>query len=214
MLGQTLHCRALNVPKDKAVVSELQICPHILKERKNRFAKQLNRLSPRPFFPTIHLCSICSTIPFSSLPPPPLPSGFFPIADEDNLPELFYDGSERISKDSALGFPWHENLDALDTSAKLCPLCKLIQKGVKAWLPFYNEASANSKPFVKFNKSKASTPRGQQLWLAKRFGEGPGFIVLVRGSNEARRLILLTAVRFSVEASTYSRNSPGKWSFH
>jgi hypothetical protein len=153
------------------------------------------------------LCTICSTIPFASLPPPPLPSGSIRIADKDNLPELWYEDSKELATDSVLGFKWHENLDALAVSANSCPLCDLTQKGAQAWLELYEDASNNDKAFVEFNKSHSSIPQGKQLWLTKRFGGGPGFIVLLRGRKNARRVILLAAVSFAVRTGRYSNRS-------
>jgi len=142
------------------------------------------------------LCSICSNIPFFSLPQPHALSSFTRIADNDDMPELISD-RKQIADDSALGLPWHEDIDALATFAKICPLCSLVQKGVQSWLDLYEDALRNNKGFVEFHASLTPIPTGEQLWLTKRYGGGPGFIVLVR--NRARRgTILLTGVSFGV----------------
>jgi hypothetical protein len=154
--------------------------------------------------PTMTLCITCASIPFSSLPSPPAPYTSTRIADEENLTELWYKDSKEVTKDSVLGFKWHESVDALATSAKTCPLCELAQKGVQEWLDKYKEVTEKNKVYAEFQTNKSLIPRDQQLWLTKRFGGAPGFIVLVRGPISPRRVVLLTGVSFAVEAGTYS----------
>lgn len=156
------------------------------------------------------VCNLCSTIPFSSLPPPSLPTGSSRIGDQDHLPVLWYDESEADAKDSSLGFKWHQDLDALAASAKICTVCNLVQKGSEAWLDRYNDVSKNNLSFNEFREGKPTIPSGQQLWLTKRFGGGPGFIVLVRSLKNRQRLqvILLAGVSFAVESGMYSKYSP------
>jgi hypothetical protein len=194
----------------KAAVSELQT---FFQTRRSIYQTACSALAEL-IFSLMALCRTCSTIPFLSLPPPPLPTGSTRIADKVNLPELWYDDSEVVTKDSPLGLQWHENLDALAVSAKICPLCDLAQKGAQTWLDLYEDASKNNKLFVEFHKSNSTIPTGQQLWLTKRFGGGPGFIVLVRGPKEVQRVILLTGVSFAVEAGKYSKGSPEQCSMH
>jgi hypothetical protein len=149
------------------------------------------------------LCSTCSIVPFSSLPPAPLPTSSTLIAGETNLPELWFKDSETVTEHSDLGFPWHEKLDALAASAKLCPLCELVQKGAQAWIDRYEENSKNNKSFVEFNKNNSSIPSSQRLWMTKRYGGGPGFIVLVRGEKDSQRVVLLAGVGFAVDEGMY-----------
>jgi hypothetical protein len=150
------------------------------------------------------LCSVCATVPFLSLPSPLSQNGSIRIADKEELPELWYTDTEQVPKNSALGFPWHEHIDALAASAKICPLCELVQNGVQSWLDLYKDVSTNSKHFAEFHKNDSSVPSGKQLWLTKRFGGGPGFLVLVRNPKNAKRVYLLTGVSFAVEAGAYS----------
>jgi hypothetical protein len=152
------------------------------------------------------LCNLCSTVPFSSLPSPLSATRYTRIADNDNLPALFYKDAEAVDREYATGFSWHEDLDALAASAKTCSLCALVQKGIDAWLDRYNDALANDKLFVEFHESQAPIPHGERLWLKKRFGGAPGFVVSVRNPKKRNQVIVLAGVSFAVEASTWSGN--------
>ncbi|RYP71211.1 hypothetical protein DL769_004731 [Monosporascus sp. CRB-8-3] len=164
------------------------------------------------------LCSLCLTIPFSSLPPGPKDPGYIRIADKNELPQFYWPSSATTPppKDP-LGFPWHADLAALAASAAStdCPLCKLAQTGAEIWIGHYHEAEKNNRLFREFNHERV--PEGQQLWLTRRFfrdgiGSGverDGFAVLVRDpDNPARGINLLTGVAFSVPAE-----SPLAWKY-
>jgi hypothetical protein len=129
-----------------------------------------------------------------------MPRGHTRIADQDDLPELLYTDNEAVTEDSALGFPWHENLDALAASAKLCPLCAIVQKGAESWINLYDDAWKNNPIFVEFNGKSSSRPTGQRLWLTKRVGGAPGFLVLVRNPKKKKGVMLLSGVSFACEA--------------
>ena len=76
------------------------------------------------------------------------------------MPELWYE-QNTAARDSPLGFPWHENLDALAASAGGCPLCDLIQKGARSWLDLYGDALQNNS-FIEFDgHSRSPIPRYQ-----------------------------------------------------
>ncbi|RYP53734.1 hypothetical protein DL768_001334 [Monosporascus sp. mg162] len=164
------------------------------------------------------LCSLCLTIPFSSLPPGPDDEGFMRIADKTELPQLrWISGVTKPPPKDPLGFPWHADLAALAASAAStdCPLCKLAQAGAEIWIGHYREAEKNNRLFREFDRQRV--PEGQQLWLTRRFFPGSvrsgierdGFAVLVRDpDNPATSINLLTGVAFSVPAE-----SPLAWKY-
>lgn len=149
------------------------------------------------------LCGICSATPFSSLPNAPNHTTCSLLADKEDMPELWYNDPTLVLEDSALGYPWHENMDTLAASAKFCPLCGFLQKGVQSWLDLYEDALRNDKYFREFHQRDSPIPTGQQLWLTKRSGGAPGFIVLV-WSGKSGRAYVLTGVSFGIEAGMCS----------
>ncbi|RYP20970.1 hypothetical protein DL765_002507 [Monosporascus sp. GIB2] len=164
------------------------------------------------------LCSLCLTIPFSSLPPGPKNAGSIRIADNTELPQLYWSSFTTMAppKDP-LGFPWHADLAALAASAAStdCPLCKLAQTGAEIWIGHHREAEKNNRFFREFHHERV--PEGQQLWLTRRFFHGgvgsgverDGFAVLVRDPDRpATGINLLTCVAFSVPAE-----SPLAWKY-
>ena len=62
-----------------------------------------------------------------------------------------------------------------------------------------------TKSLQEFDKGHSLVPTGQRLWLTKRFGKGPGFVVLVRNSTTINNVVVLTAVSFGVEAGMCSK---------
>ncbi|KAK7972559.1 hypothetical protein PG988_006693 [Apiospora saccharicola] len=118
-------------------------------------------------------CSLCSTIPFGSLPDPPSYQGFSRIGDQSECP-------------------------ALSIEPTSCPLCAIVQEGFQRWLGFF-EDSRRSKFYTEFNDVyKDTVPHGQRLLLTKRFGGGPGFVVFAKQPARRFGLYLLTGVVFSV----------------
>jgi hypothetical protein len=115
-----------------------------------------------------------------------------------------YIDAEAVDRDCDTSFPWHENLDALAASAKVCSLCGLVQKGVEAWLERYNDALTNDKLFMEFHESHSPIPHGERLWLKKRFGEAPGFVVFVRNLKKRNQVMVLAGVSFAVEVGMWS----------
>jgi hypothetical protein len=147
------------------------------------------------------LCSTCSAVPFFSLPEPLKISGFFRIADRSNLPEFRYGDGNEFSESTSLGVAWHESLDHLGTSAKSCTLCGLVQEGIESWIHEFDDARKNCKSFIEFDAEHHDIPQGERLWLTRRYGGGPGFIVLARNPKARKSVIMLTGVSFSVESS-------------
>lgn len=152
------------------------------------------------------LCSLCQSIPVSSLPTAQQPNGSIYIGDNRELVELWYKDKEAPLKDP-LGFPWHEDLDALAKSAKTgCPLCVLVQTGAQTWIDRYRHEGQNNKLFKEFHEHREPFPEGQRLWLTKRFGGADGFILLVRNPKSDIGVNLLTGVGFSVESGMIHRH--------
>ncbi|KAK7917749.1 hypothetical protein PG985_011357 [Apiospora marii] len=150
------------------------------------------------------ICSLCSTIPFGSLPDPPSYESWFRIGDQSECPAF----SVKPTENDAYGLPWHQDLASLATVSNACPLCAVVQEGFQKWLGYFEE-SRRTEFFTEFKDVYNETvPHGQRLFLVKRFGGGPGFIVLAKQPAMRKRLCLciLTGVVFSV-----SKENP---SFH
>ncbi|KAI1146671.1 HET-domain-containing protein [Nemania diffusa] len=144
------------------------------------------------------ICAACQSIPFSTLPEPPK-HGFSRIGDHSDLPSLWPNDEGTYQKDQ-IGFPWHADLAALASSAPACLLCRIVQAGVRQWCE--KQETALQTPFyVAFRDSyQHPAPEGQQLYLTKRTGGAPGFLVYVQ-SKVKRSIDLLTGVAFSVEST-------------
>lgn len=157
------------------------------------------------------LCDLCLTIPFLSLPSPPL----FPISSARNaeLREGFSLEGEEIRNGRGeigvpIGFPFHRDLDALQSSAETCPLCEIVQGGVRAWIDIWDDEdarchSSSSEPSA--FRDRQPIPMGQQLWLTACANGAQGFYVWAKNPTRRVRpgLNLLTTVGFSVESSRY-----------
>lgn len=150
------------------------------------------------------LCTLCQTIPFDTLPSVPESVqnlGTF-ITDNYRLPQL--GGLKRDSndskEDSLPGFPWHESLASLQQHAEAeCPLCIVVQAGVQIWLDNFRREEKEYRGWNEFTRNSHAIPSGQRLWLAKRFGGGDGFVILVENPlNSYGGLYLLTGVNFCV----------------
>ncbi|KAK8102131.1 heterokaryon incompatibility protein-domain-containing protein [Apiospora sp. TS-2023a] len=140
------------------------------------------------------VCSLCSTIPFESLPDPPSYQGFSRIGDQSECPAL----SVNAAQDGLYGFPWHHDLASLATASSSCPLCAIVQQGFQRWLGFFEE-SRRTEFYTEFKDVYDDTvPHGQRLFLTKRFGDGPGFLVFAKQPARRSSLCLLTGVVFSV----------------
>ncbi|KAK8096054.1 hypothetical protein PG999_014076 [Apiospora kogelbergensis] len=139
------------------------------------------------------VCSLCSTIPFGSLPDFPPHETWFRTYDNSECPMLL----RRSMQNEPHGFPWHQNLDSLAAASRSCPLCAIVHQGFQMWLGHYEESrqTAFYQEFKDFYDDAA--PHGQRLFLSRRIGGGPGFDVFAREPG-GRGNYLLTGVVFSV----------------
>lgn len=149
------------------------------------------------------LCSLCLTVPWLSLPPPGKDLIVARVADKDEMLVVHYNRSADGVPDSQapqqpMGFPFHENLETLAFSAKLCLLCGVIQNGVQAWINHWEEAAKNNKGFIEFDIHRHPIPTKQKLWVTKCYGGAMGFYVWAE-HPEKKSLYMLTAVAFSVD---------------
>lgn len=146
------------------------------------------------------LCTLCQSIPFSSLP------GFLDdsmeswcIGDNEDLIAVWPCTDDSKAPGDPLGFRFQDNMEAVAASADLCVLCAVIQTGAQAWIDHYRHAE------LQYGLAKwYQFPSGQKLWLAKRPGGAEGFVVLVRNPGHEKNVYLLTGVGFSVEAGEFS----------
>lgn len=152
------------------------------------------------------LCSICQSIPFSSLPDPPNSIGCIYVGDNKELPILI-PHDRNAPPDDQLWFAWHQHLDALAESAATgCSLCVLVHAGAQTWMKHYQHESETNKGFKEFREDRMLVTKGQALYLTKRFGGAAGFIVLVRPKATSRGTYLLTGVGFSVDGGAFHGN--------
>lgn len=111
-----------------------------------------------------------------------------------------------------IGFPWHEDIAALAASAACCALCAVVQAGIDAWQELYRDIEENNKGFIEFHKDKEPMPgRGDRLWLAKRFSDAPGFVVLIRAPRLKSSVYLMTGVAFATEEGGMGHRSRIDW---
>lgn len=143
------------------------------------------------------VCSLCSTIPFGSLPDFPPHENWFRTYDNSECPMLI----RRSMQNEPHGFPWHQNLDSLAAASRSCPLCAIVHQGFQMWLVHYEESrqTAFYQEFKDFYED--AVPHGQRLFLSRRIGGGPGFDVFAREPG-GRGNYLLTGVVFSVSKGT------------
>lgn len=156
------------------------------------------------------LCDTCLAIPFTSLPPfRPCKSSILKYRSRDNnnnnnnnkrhhgggklLPVVSW--HDLFSKEQIrfrdFGVPYHENLEALASSAaatkNLCSLCELVWEAAQAWR-YHLE---------RFEKEKI---REQQLWITACHGGVPGLYVWIP-KPKSYNWFMLAAVGFSVDSS-------------
>ncbi|KAF2670489.1 hypothetical protein BT63DRAFT_239438 [Microthyrium microscopicum] len=123
------------------------------------------------------LCSACSSIPFSSLPPFPswLPYAHIPSAiEKDLVPFLQNPHPEPINLQRPLGLPHHQSPDLLRQSAQTCGLCSLILAGYNRVLEARERHVADE---VGRFYDEAGGPDGRFWVCARREGQ-QGFLVL------------------------------------
>ena len=131
------------------------------------------------------------------------------IGDNRDLPQLHitsYGAKKGRALNDPVGFPWHEDLDALVASAASCALCAMVQEGVNMWIAHYRDVEENNKHFIEFQKANQPIPGpGERLWLTKRLCGAPGFLVFIRRGKSS--LNFMAGVGFVTEsgASTVLR---------
>lgn len=153
------------------------------------------------------LCNLCLTVPFLSLPSPPSLSSSGLLVNEETK-EGSFDSEADIQNEAGeirphIGFPFHRDLHALERSAKTCPLCQIVQAGVRKWIDLWNDAATNNEFFIEHSKSHSPIPNDQQLWLTACSSRAQGFYVWAQVPTRKSSAYLLTAVGFSVESSQY-----------
>lgn len=154
------------------------------------------------------LCDCCKTIPFSSLPELQPSPAIGKVADDPELPIISWtrgDGSgdgvvggERPLGDP-IGFPWHADLHALAESSRSsgCPLCIVAQAGVQIWLGRYGTARQADRAWREHGGDDYQpAPHAQRLWLTRRPGGSPGFVVLAQNPAQPAQIYPLTGVGF------------------
>lgn len=151
------------------------------------------------------LCDLCLTVPFLDLPSPPSLSNNGFVVNEETK-EGSFDPEEDIQNEAGeilphIGFPFHRDLCALERSANTCPLCQIVQAGVRKWIDIWNDAATNDEAFIKHSKHECPIPNGQQLWLTACSSRAQGFYVWAQVPTRKSSAYLLTAVGFSVESS-------------
>lgn len=153
------------------------------------------------------LCDLCLTVPFTALPRLPQERrGLTTLADNaESIQVMFQAGDEITSPDAELpdqiGFPFHDNLEALALSARSCPVCDIAQTGVQGWIDRWEDAAKNDKAFIEFHLQREPVPTGQRLWLTACDDGEQGFCLWAKNPATPKYLYLLAAVRFYAESS-------------
>lgn len=152
------------------------------------------------------LCELCLTVPFTALPRLPQERrGMTTVGDDDESTQIMFQAGDEIGSPSAelpdqIGFPFHENLEALARSARSCSVCEIAQTGVQGWIDRWEDAAKN-KSFIEFGLQREPIPTGQQLWLTACDDGEQGFWLWAKNPATPKYLYLLAAVRFYVEPS-------------
>lgn len=154
------------------------------------------------------LCDLCLSVPFLSLPSTPLVRSSRAVTSNEEIQQASFspEPGEDIQNEAEeargpFGFAFHRDLNGLESSAKSCPLCKIVHAGVRAWLDIWNDAATNDKAFIELRMDDHPIPTHQQLWLTARSNGQQGFCVWAQNPAEESMFYLLTVVGFSVESS-------------
>lgn len=154
------------------------------------------------------LCDLCLSIPFLSLPSTPRVRSISTVAGNEEAKQVSFSSrpGEDIQNEAEetrgpYGFAFHRDLNGLESSAKSCPLCKVVNAGVRAWLDMWNDAATNNKVFIEFHRASQPIPTDQRLWLTACSNRQQGFYVWAQNPAEESMFYLLTIVGFSVESS-------------
>ncbi|OGM46136.1 hypothetical protein ABOM_004891 [Aspergillus bombycis] len=120
------------------------------------------------------LCGLCQGIPLEDLPTFPRPDNIIALGPRQSIIALGYN-DHRSSRD-APGFPHHPNIDSLRrASAAGCGLCHILEDQVNRMILAMEEPQNMPSELV------ARHPRFD-LWFARRFNGGDGFVVLTPSS--------------------------------
>ena len=115
------------------------------------------------------LCELCRSIPIDNLPDFPNPYGIYSSEDREYIHEYDLNDSKK-----PLGFSHHPNLKRLQRSAAQCPLCRLILDQIELVERNFEEFK-KTPDFLQYHA--IGYPKFD-LFLTRRKGIGPGFLVL------------------------------------
>lgn len=155
------------------------------------------------------LCDTCQMVSFTALPRLPVERrGTIRLADDTECPQIMFQAGDDIGSPYAelpdpIGFPFHEDLDALAVSAQSCPVCNVAQAGVQGWIDRWEDAAKNNTSFIEFYLKDDPIPTGQRLWLTACDDGEQGFCIWAKNPARSRCLYLLAVVRIYV--------GPGLW---
>lgn len=141
------------------------------------------------------LCSICQSIPFQSLPEPPLALHDL-LLDDINIQEFSPQETYFRSRDEPLGFPHQPSIEALAISAASCSLCTLINESVSIFIDAYQKARKD--PLFVYRDRLGGVPVDLPLWLTRRLDGGDGFLTFTH-AQLGNSILLVGAVGFCVE---------------
>lgn len=150
------------------------------------------------------LCRLCLSVPFTSLPPPVTP--YFIGQPGHELISIRPDEEEDPNSEGTcepIGFAFHEDLEALALSSRLCVLCAIIQAAIQKWTDALDDAVDNSHSATGESMWLHYTiPSKVRLWLTKPYGGALGFYVWTQhlNPNYQRHLSLMAAIGFSVNS--------------
>lgn len=153
------------------------------------------------------LCDLCLTVPFTALPRLPQERrGLFTVADNAESTQVTFQAGDEITSPDAelpdpIGFPFHEDLEALALSARSCPVCNIAQAGVQGWIDRWEDAAKNNKSFIEFSLQRQPVPTGQRLWLTACDDGEQGFFLWAKNPAKPKYLYQLAAVRLYAESS-------------
>lgn len=156
------------------------------------------------------LCSLCLTVPWLSLPSPRNINFYLTSDEKSELGLCLYrwvadEAQDSQSLQQPLGFPFHENMGALELSAESCPLCAVIWSGVQAWTGDWHKAveDEDDRDSIVSNLETSPVPVEEQLWVTKSFNEAQGFCVWTKTPRPSIcSMYLLATVGFSVDSGT------------
>jgi hypothetical protein len=146
------------------------------------------------------LCELCLSIDFAAISRPEIRNLKFPYADFPKYHDLFYyrHGDHLLNSEDGVDVcvAYHRSLEALNSSAIFCGLCRLIANCVDATLADMQNAV----------KMKFGSPlSGYEFWLCGRHGTD-GFQVLGR-HKDSQGCLLMGGIRFCAEEGKVYKKS-------